>query len=233
LDSHQKTHHSIRVFLISDHCLIARGLQHLIKQHEPALLMAGSATSCNSAIDLLPNASADVILLDLDFDTEQVLKDIPHLLNKSTAKILVLSRMRNQALLDKTILAGACGIVDAKASIDILTAAITKVHEGQMWLDRATTNRIFVKFSRGHVDQADQHHDKIASLTRSEKRVITYLAENVGAPGKVIAMKLGISESTLRNHLSSIYGKLDVINRHGLIAYAQQFRSQLLPTENR
>jgi DNA-binding NarL/FixJ family response regulator len=208
------------------------GLQHLIKQYEPALQIAGSATSCQNATDLLPGTSADVILLDLDFDAEQALENILHFLEKFTAKILVLSRMENQVLLDKAILAGACGIIDAKASADILPAAITKVHEGQMWLDRATTNRIFVKLSRNHVNHTDQQQNGIESLTRSERKVIAQLANNAGAPGKLIATKLGISESTLRNHLSSIYSKLDVINRHGLIAYAQQYRQQLLSTEN-
>lgn len=231
MDSSQQTP-QIRVFLISNHCIVLWGLQQLIKHQEPALQIAGSAASCENAIDLLPSASADVILLDLDFDAEHTLEAIPHFLDKSTAKILALSRMENQALLDKAILAGICGVVDTRASIDILPAAINKIHEGQMWLDRATTNRIFVKLSRKHLDHIDQQQNRIDSLTCRERTIIAHLAENAGAPGKVIAAKLGISESTLRNHLSSIYSKLDVINRHGLIAYAQQHSLQLLPTEN-
>jgi DNA-binding NarL/FixJ family response regulator len=56
------------------------------------------------------------------------------------------------------------------------------------------------------------------------------MARHSGEPGKTIAEKLHISESTLRNHLTSIYDKLGVANRHGLLAYAYQngFAAQAL-----
>lgn len=231
MKAHQKTD-AIRVFLVSNHSIILWGLQHLIQQHEPALQIAGSATSCKEAIDLLPEMPADVILADLNQDAEQLLEAIPHFLDQFTAKTVLLSRMDNQALIDKAVLAGACGIIDIEAPVDILPTAIAKVYEGQMWLDRATTNRIFVNLSRKKQNPADQHQSRIAALTRCERKVIAHLVENAGAPGKVIASKLAINESTLRNHLSSIYGKLHIINRHGLIAYAIQHGLNLLPEEN-
>lgn len=222
MDSYQKTPLPIRVFLISDHCIMQWGLQHLIKQQEPAMQVVGSATTCINIDDLLVSASADVILVDMDLGAMQVLDAIPRFLVKTSAKILAISRMNDQSLNEQIILAGASGIADSKASIDVLLAAIVKVKDGQLWLDRATTNRVFIKLSRNHVSQVDPYQGRIASLTSCERKVIAHLADSAGASGKKIAARLNIAESTLRNHLSSIYGKLDVANRHGLIAYAQQ-----------
>ena len=66
----------------------------------------------------------------------------------------------------------------------------------------------------------DPEKTKIATLTSRERQTIAAVASDASAPAKVIAERLCISEHTLRNHLTSIYGKLDVSSRLGLYAYA-------------
>jgi DNA-binding CsgD family transcriptional regulator len=63
---------------------------------------------------------------------------------------------------------------------------------------------------------------KISSLTEREREIVAVAATHAGANAKAIAEMLFISEHTLRNHLTSIYDKLQVANRLELFAYAHK-----------
>jgi DNA-binding NarL/FixJ family response regulator len=104
------------------------------------------------------------------------------------------------------------------------------VHEGQLWLDRAATGRVFLEFSRqGAGPAVNPEQKKIASLTERERKIVSFLVTHAGATARVIAGELLISEHTLRNHLTSIYDKLGVANRLELFAYAQKHGLDKLP----
>ena len=213
----------IRVFLIDDHRSILWGLEKLIESATPAMQVVGSVTNCTDAFKLLVQAAPDVILLDMDLGKESGLDAIPQLMAKSAAKILILTGLRDKIVLDKAVLAGARGVVEKEAPAETILTAIARVHEGQLWLDRAATSRIFVEFSRkGAAPAADPEQQKIESLTDREREIVAVTANNAGANAKAIAEMLHISEHTLRNHLTSIYEKLGVANRLELFAYAHQ-----------
>lgn len=203
----------IRVFLIDDHRSILWGLERLISG-APEMCVIGSAASYTEALKSDHCATADVILLDLDLGGENGIDGVPKLLEKSKAKILVLTGVRDKAVHDKAVLAGACGVVEKEATAETILTAIAKVHEGQIWLDRQATGRIFVEFSREGATQA-VHPDRVRmqSLTDRERMVVAATTANPGATAKAIAATLHISEHTLRNHLTSIYDKLQVANR--------------------
>lgn len=205
----------IRVFIIAGHRILLWGLQQLIKSNEPAMQLIGSAENSADALATIEAASPDVILLDLGLHDEHAL-DIPGLVAKSQARVLVLSQQDDQTSQDKAVLDGARGVLDRHASPEAFLEAIAKVHQGQVWLDRAATGRIFVALSR----RADTERSRISTLTAREKKIITCIFENTGDSARTIAEKLHISESTLRNHLTSIYGKLGISNRFELITYA-------------
>ena len=215
----------IRVFLIDDHRSILWGLERLIESGSPPMKVVGSATSETEALRLLNDAFPDVILLDIDLGKENGVDAIPKLIAAAaTAKVLVLTGLRDKAAHDKAVLAGAKGVVEKEASAETILTAITKVNEGQLWLDRAAAARIFVEFSRkGAAAQApDPEQLKISALTDRERQIIAGISTNAGATARAIAEKFHISEHTLRNHLTSIYDKLDVANRLELFAYAHK-----------
>ena len=92
---------------------------------------------------------------------------------------------------------------------------------GELWIDRGAAGRIFMELARRNTRQAnDPEQIKMASLTTRERQLIAAVTSDASAPGKTIARRLSISEHTLRNHLSSIYGKLGLCNRVDLYAYA-------------
>lgn len=213
----------IRVFLIDDHRSILWGLEKLIESGTPAMRVVGSVTNCTDAFKLLDKAAPDVILLDMDLGRENGLDAIPQLMAKSAAKILVLTGLRDKTVLDKAVLAGARGVVEKEAPAETILTAIARVHEGQLWLDRAATGRIFVEFSRkGAAPAPDPEQQSMSALTDREREIIAATVTHAGATAKVIAEKLHISEHTLRNHLTSIYDKLGVANRMELFVFSHK-----------
>ena len=213
----------IRVFLIDDHRSILWGLQRLIESGRPVMEIVGCTESCADAFKILEHAAPDVILLDIDLGKENGIDEIPKLIANSHAKILMLTGVRDKSAHDKAVLAGASGVVEKEASAETILTAIKKVHEGQIWLDREATGRIFVELSRdGGIKTVDPEKAKIASLTQRERAIVAVTAGNAGATAKIIAQTLYISEHTLRNHLTSIYNKLGVTNRLELFAYAHK-----------
>jgi DNA-binding NarL/FixJ family response regulator len=216
----------IRVFLIDDHRTILWGLEKLIESGNPSMRVVGSATGYAAAAKLLEQASPDVIVLDLDLGQESGLDAIPKLLATSKAKILVLTGLRDESVRHNAVLAGARGVVEKEARAETILAAIAKVHEGEIWLDRAATGRLLVEVSRKNAARATPTPEqrKIAALTVREREIIALTTANAGATAKTIAEKLHISEHTLRNHLTSIYEKLGVANRLELFAFAHQHK---------
>lgn len=210
---------SIRVFAITGQRILAWGLERLVAGGAPRTAWAGTAADIDEAKIRLAAAPADVVLLDLEHCRDRGI-GIPDLV-ATHARVLVMTREDDQPAQDQAILDGACGVLDRLASPEMFLEAIAKVHQGQFWLDRAATGRIFVEFSRqSHAAVGDRNHDGSAALTAREKKIVACIFENTGDSAKRLAEKLNISESTLRNHLTSIYGKLGVSNRFELIASA-------------
>jgi len=213
----------IRVFIIDDHRSILWGLERLIESGAPPMRVVGTAVSCAEALSALDAATPDVVLLDLDLGKENGVDEIPKLTARTNARILILTGVRDESMHDKAVLAGASGVVMKEASAETILTAIEKVHEGQLWLDRVATGRIFFEFSRENAAQAtDPERTKITSLTEREREIVAVAALHAGANAKSIADMLKISEHTLRNHLTSIYSKLEVANRLELFAYAHK-----------
>lgn len=83
--------------------------------------------------------------------------------------------------------------------------------------------RIIQELSRKKSDEENNpERKKIDSLTQRERKIILATTSRAGATGSDVAKVLHISESTLRNHLSSIYTKLELTNRLELWDYAHK-----------
>lgn len=223
---------SIRILLIDDHRCILWGLEKLIESERPRMEVVGKATNSLEAIELARKHLPDVILLDMDLAGESGVDVIPELISVSQAHVLVLTGVRDPSIHDRAVLAGARGVVEKGDPAETILKAIEKVHEGQLWLNRATTSRIFMGLSRRNGAQLmDPDEHRIATLTDRERKVVCVMSAHAGVSAKGIAVMLHISEHTLRNHLTSIYGKLGVANRLELFDYAHKRRLDRPTTE--
>ena len=209
---------AIRVFIVAPE-IVCWGLERLVESAHPWLESLGSASAIGDPLPCRESGGPDVIIVD--FDREDQLQPLIRLLEETTAKVLVLTLSRDVDLLDAAVCNGARGVVRKSDPPSVLLKAIEHVSQGELWLDRAATGRIFMEIVRHKAAQDnDPDKAKIATLTTRERQTIAAVASDVSAPAKVIAQRLCISEHTLRNHLTSIYSKLEVPSRLGLYAYA-------------
>jgi two-component system nitrate/nitrite response regulator NarL len=212
----------IRVMLVDAHRIILSGLQRLIDDEKPDLAVVATATECARAVELAATAKPDVVVVDVELATEKDAGVVPGLTNGRNTRVLVLSAARDGKH-ELAILRGACGVVHNDDTPESLIMAIKKVHDGQLWLDRSTTGRLFAELSRQKSQAAnDPAKRKFDSLTEREQDVVRSLVKLPGADNKTLATNLHIGEHTLRNHLSRIYDKLGVPNRLELYVFVQR-----------
>ncbi len=211
----------IRVMLVSDFPIVGWGLERLVESRQPAFLLAGSASTRADALRALKQHGPDVILLDIDGSHDH--DTIKDLLADVHTRVLALTSSLDAGVLDDTVLAGASGVVRKTEPVETLIKAIERVHQGEIWVDRAAAGRIFVELARRNASSGQNpEQDKIARLTRKERKAVAEIGRNASASTREIAERLHISEHTLRNHLTSIYAKLDLSSRLELYAYANQ-----------
>lgn len=216
------THAPIKVMLVDDHRSLLWGLERLINGEKPRMLVVGTATNQADALALIPKIEPDVILLDLDLGGESGINAIANFLARSSARVLILTGVRDPVTHDSAVLAGACGVVTKEDTAETILKAIEKAYRGELWLDRAATGRLFVALSSRSTDKKDPQQLKISALTARERQIVLEMATDASATTRSVADKLCISEHTLRNHLTSIYGKLGVSSRIELWAYANK-----------
>jgi DNA-binding NarL/FixJ family response regulator len=214
---------SIRVLLVSRHPIILIGLERLISSQRPKLEVVKGLTQCSDAISQSKELLPDVILLDLDADIDEAINAIPLLSTTSQAKVLVLTGLCDDKVSDEAMLRGARGVLQKEEPPDTVVRAIKGVHAGQFWLDRAGTSRLVLELSRQKsAEKNGSGQKKIKTLTTREIEIASCVTQNSDATSKSIAKMLCISNSTLRNHLGSIYEKLGIRNRVGLWNYMSQ-----------
>jgi len=122
----------------------------------------------------------------------------------------------------RAVRAGARGALQKDDSTETIRKALRKVREGELWLDRCSTARLFEELLGGSEGRLPE--GKIANLTIRESDIVRALLRHEGASSRELAQGLRMSEQTLRNHFSSIYRKLGIPNRVGLVAYAARNR---------
>lgn len=220
---HLATDAPIRVLLVDDHRTILWGLEKLIDTAKPRMQVVGVAASGREALCATEQNRPDVILLDLDLGDVSGLDLLPELLRDGATKVLILTGTRDPEVREVAVLKGARGMVHKMESAETILNAITCVSRGEIWLDRATTAKVIAALSAENGKNRSGVEDSaIATLTQKERAIVAAVVKHQGAPIKVIAHALCLSCHTVRNHLASIYSKLDLHSRLALLMYAKE-----------
>lgn len=164
-----------------------------------------------------------------DADMPSGLETLRTLAADSHVKVLAVSSAIDPSWVDALVWAGACGVLAKSEPPETLIKAIQCVYAGQVWLDRGAAGRILQSLRQpAPRDGADAVARLLANLTPKERQVVAVVADATDGQTRALAISLRISEHTLRNHLSSIYSKLGLINRIELFAWARRHRDRLL-----
>jgi len=222
---------AIKILLVDDHAIIREGLR-LLLGNQPRMRIVGEAGNLPNALAAAEREQPDIILLDIDLGAENGLDLLPRLLEVApNARALILTSATGQETHTRAMRLGAMGLVSKEKVGAVLIKAIEKVMEGEVWFDRSTMGSVLSEFSRGGGRNADPEAEKIASLTGREREVLALLCE--GLKNKQIGARLFISETTVRHHLTSIFGKLGVQDRLELLLYAFRHGLAQPPTQKK
>ena len=209
----------IRVLIVDDHGIVRAGLRMLLESR-PGIQVVAEATRCTEALNAAARELPDIIVLDLDLGAESGLDCLPGLLAAAaTARVVVLTGVRDSALHRQAIRLGAMGLVLKEKAVDELLQAIEKVHAGEVWLESTMVASVLGEMTRTRTLPAvDPETAKLTSLTEREREVVTLVGQ--GLRNRQIAERLYISETTVRHHLTAIFAKLAVHDRLELVIYA-------------
>lgn len=215
----------IRLVIIDKHTIVRAGLRMLIESY-PQFQVVGDAPPCEDALEMIRQQQPDLILFEVENDQTNQLDLIPQLLDAGKGvRVILLTDQSDMNVHYQAAQLGAMGVVLKEQSPEVLVKAITKVHAGEVWFDRATIANVLTQMSRGRTN--DPEAEKIASLSPREREIIGLVG--AGLKNQQIAHRLSLSETTVRHHLTSIFAKLGVSDRLELIIYAYQHNLARLP----
>jgi DNA-binding NarL/FixJ family response regulator len=212
---------AIRLLLVSRHTLPRTALVRLIAER-PSLTLVGEAGTREEALSQAARQSPDVILLEPHLDSDLWLDAIGPLAAAAgpQARVVLLTGLTNPDVHRQALRNGARGIVDLDHPPETLYRAIERVHEGDVWMERRVVAELITSMAGGPgLDQA-----RIESLTPRELEVVRLVSQ--GLKNKDIAERMSIADVTVRHHLTSIFAKLAVADRLGLVVFA--FRNDLV-----
>ena len=213
----------ISVLLIDSHQISSWGVQTLINQDE-RFTICGSATNTKDALSQASKHSPDVIILEPDLCDEDGINLISKLIEQSGVKIIVLTSLRDLGIHDLAVVRGARGVLTKMEAPETLLKAIEKIHQGELWVNRNATSRILMQIAAANAPKEVTIQEKrLSSLTVKEQKVVHAIHGSSEKTLKQVADKLHISEHTLRNHLASIYEKLEVRNRLELYVFCNKY----------
>jgi DNA-binding NarL/FixJ family response regulator len=211
--------------VVENHQLILWALTKLINGHRPMMEVVSVANSQAEAVLQIPVADPDVVLLR----HENTAKALPEPLITGRRTLLFLEDVTEDTL-EASVNCGAHGLLSRRSSADEIIKAIEKTYEGELWFGREATSLALQVMRRAREKPAPTSpKSHFGQLTPRERKVLNAVVDNKVRTNKDLAKQLFISESTLRNHLSSIYQKLGVGNRLDLYVYVQSHLGAEMP----
>jgi two-component system response regulator DegU len=193
--------------LVDDHRMLREGLRRSLE--EEGFYVVGEAADGEAAVRLVPAAKPDVILMDVsmpDMDGVEATKRI--LQNAPDQRVVMLTMHADKDLIDQAIKAGAVGYLTKDCSIDEVSDAVRMAANGETALSPLLAKTMLTEV-RKIDEKAAREEDRL--VTKREEEVLQLIADGCSTPE--VAQKLYISQKTVKNHLASIYEKLNARDR--------------------
>jgi two-component system, NarL family, nitrate/nitrite response regulator NarL len=211
----------INVILIDQYPLIRAGLRLLIEQN-PEMVVVAETGDAFDAIELISRLNPDIILLSSIQNEGSCVEMIPKFVSICLdSQLIMLLGSDQSAEVLRAFQNGALGIVLKSQSPDVLIKAIHKVHLGEVWIERSKMASLLSSIPRKHQPALTRAElERMNLLSKREREVVAMIGRMM--KNQQIADQLGISEVTVRHHLTSIYSKLQVTGRLELLVLTQR-----------
>lgn len=204
---------AVKIMITDDHSIIREGLKSLLELDGDIEVIA-EAENGEECLQKLLSVKPDVLLLDINMPKMNGLEVLKSLKDaKSKVKVLVLTVHNETEYLMKAVEIGINGYVLKDSESAELKKAIFTIYDGENYIQPSLIPALNSKMIEKNEDEI-----KLESLTKRELQVLKELA--VGKFNRDIAKEMEISERTVKNHISSIFKKLDVTDRTQAAVFA-------------
>lgn len=197
---------AVEVIIADDHSMVREGLKQLLEL-DGDIVVIGEASDGVECLDLLEKKLPQALLLDINMPNMNGLEVLEKIKEKNLdTKVIILTVHNEVEYLLKAVEIGIDGYMLKDSNSDELKKAIYSVIDRESYIQ---PNLIPILNSK--MIERDVEKEKLALLTKRELEVLKLMA--VGSYNKEIGEKLNISERTVKNHISSIFKKIDVSDR--------------------
>ncbi|MEL6308813.1 MAG: response regulator transcription factor [Chloroflexota bacterium] len=216
----------IHIVICDDQAIVTEGLQ-VILESDPNLTVVAIGQDGVQAIELVAEHAPDIILMDLKMPGKNGIQATRHIkAHHPETKVLVLTTYDADEWVFDAVRSGAAGYLLKNTPPADLIKAVKQTVAGETPIDPAVAGKLFthVKHAESNVTPATANAD-LNKLSEREQEVLQLMAK--GLSNKQIAAQLFLSEGTIRNYVSSVFGKLNVSDRtqatliavrHGLVS---------------
>lgn len=204
---------TIKVLVVDDHAVVRTGLGQLLAT-APDLELVGEAKDGQEAVEAAETAAPDVILMDISMPVLDGVEATRRIVARDPgARIVMLTSLADNRQILDALEAGASGYMLKHAAPDELLGAIRSAAAGDAPLDP--------KAARALLDSRRvAPADKDKTLSAREQEVLRLVAQ--GLANKQIARRLGISERTVKAHLTNVFSALGVSDRTQAALWARE-----------
>jgi NarL family two-component system response regulator LiaR len=201
---------SIGILIVDDHPVVRNGLRAFLETQE-GLAVVGEASDGARAAELAHELEPDVVLMDLVMPGVDGVAATRRIRELSPAtKVIVLTSFDGDENVFPAIRAGAAGYLLKDVRPQELADAVRRVHAGEALLASSVAARL--------MQEVAETPAPTAALTQRELEVLREIAR--GLANKAIARELGVSEKTIKTHVSNILAKLHLTHRTQAALYA-------------
>lgn len=206
-----------RIVIVDDHAIFIQGLSLLIEAQRD-FVVAGSATTTASALELIASGNPDMAIMDLNLGDEDGLELIKTVSEKYPGiHILVLSMLQERYYAERSLAAGARGYVMKDAAADTLISAMRTVLSGKVWLSDSEQNRYIDSLFHPR-SPGSSRKNPLETLSDRQLQIFRLLGTGHSTPE--IAERLGIRVKTVEAHKEQLKKKLDCVSAQELLRLA-------------
>ena len=190
-----------------DHPLFRHAILDVIKRHYPDSIVNASHDLDGTIRDLEKNPDTDLLLLDIHMPGSQDLFGLIMVRQKfPTIPVAIISATDKNSTINRAIGHGACGYIPKSCAPHDICAAISSMLKGDHWVPED------IRSNLRPIDKEEKDiAGKVATLTPQQYRVLCYLRE--GWLNKQIGYEMGLTEATIKAHITAIFRKLGITNR--------------------